>query len=58
MVQATRENFAAIGCFPDVFTKATIAADSGYHSRQTMEYIAASPSLPMRVRQLGRDNLL
>src|SRR5262249_36930272 len=42
MVKATRENFAVIGCTGDVFAQATLAADSGYHSKQTMEYIAES----------------
>jgi hypothetical protein len=42
MVQATRENFAAIGATQDVFATATLAADSGYHSKHSMEYIAGS----------------
>jgi hypothetical protein len=42
MVQATREHFTAIGCARDVFAKATLAADSGYHSKQSMEYVADS----------------
>lgn len=42
MVQATRKNFAAIGGPQDVFAQATLAADSGYHSKQSMEYIADS----------------
>jgi len=41
MVQATREHFAAIGCSQDVFAQATLAADSGYHSKQSLEAIAA-----------------
>jgi hypothetical protein len=42
MVQATRGHFEAIGCAPDVFATATLTADSGYHSKQSMEYIADS----------------
>lgn len=42
MVKATRGNFAAIGGTPDVFTQATLTADSGYHSKHSMEYIADS----------------
>src|SRR5574341_2358805 len=42
VVQATRENFKAIGCEPDVFATATLAADSGYHSKQSMKYVAES----------------
>jgi transposase len=42
MVQATREHFTAIGGAPDVFAKATLAADSGYHSKQSMQYVADS----------------
>ena len=42
MVQATQEHFTAIGCTAEVFAKATLTADSGYHSQQSMEYIAAS----------------
>lgn len=36
MVQATRETFAAIGAAPDVFAHATLTADSGYHSAQSV----------------------
>ncbi len=42
MVKATRESFEAIGRREDVFAKATLTADSGYHSKQSMEYIANS----------------
>jgi len=42
MVKATRENFEAIGATQDVFSNATVTADSGYHSKKSMEYIAAS----------------
>jgi transposase len=42
MVKATRESFEAIGRRKDVFAKATLTADSGYHSKQSMEYIANS----------------
>jgi transposase len=42
MVQAARQNFEAIGGPPDVFAQATLSADSGYHSKQSMEYIVAS----------------
>ena len=42
MVKATRENFAAIGRTEDVFAKATLTADSGYHSAKSMEYIQQS----------------
>ena len=42
MVKATRENFEAIGRTEDVFAQATLKADSGYHSKQSMEYIANS----------------
>jgi transposase len=42
MVKQTREHFAAMGAREDVFAKATLAADSGYHSKQSMEYIAGS----------------
>jgi transposase len=42
MVKATRENFEAIGTTRDVFNKATLTADSGYHSKQSMEYVAES----------------
>jgi transposase len=42
MVKATRENFEAIGCTHDVFARATLTADSGYHSKQSLEYIADS----------------
>ena len=42
LVQATRDNFEAIGCTPDVFTTATLTADSGYHSTKTVEYIEQS----------------
>jgi len=42
MVQATRKTFAAIGGPQDVFATATLSADSGYHSKQSMEYLAAS----------------
>jgi hypothetical protein len=42
MVQATRKNFEAIGVTQDVFAQATLSADSGYHSKQSMEYIAES----------------
>jgi hypothetical protein len=39
MVKATRETFAAIGEEKDVFAKATVSADSGYHSKPSMEYV-------------------
>jgi transposase len=39
MVKATREHFAAIGHERDVFANATLAADSGYHSGKSLEYI-------------------
>jgi transposase len=42
MVQATQAHFTAIGCAEEVFATATLSADSGYHSQQSMEYIAAS----------------
>jgi transposase len=42
MVEATREHFQAIGCGPAVFAKATVTADSGYHSQQSMQYVADS----------------
>ena len=42
MVQATQEHCTAMGCAEEVFAKATLTADSGYHSKQSMEYIAAS----------------
>jgi hypothetical protein len=42
MVKATRENFEAIGGTQEVFADATLTADSGYHSKQSMEYIANS----------------
>src|SRR5574341_871224 len=42
MVQATRESFQAIGCSADVFAQATLTADSGYHSKPSMEYVADS----------------
>jgi len=42
MVQATRKNFEAIGGPPDVFATAILTADSGYHSKQSMEYVVAS----------------
>jgi transposase len=40
MVKATRESFEAIGATRDVFAHATLAADSGYHSKRSMEYAA------------------
>ena len=42
MVQATREHFEAIGHTEDVFATATLSADSGYHSKGSMEYLATS----------------
>lgn len=42
MVKATRENFEAIGTKGDVFEKATLTADSGYHSKESMKYVAES----------------
>jgi transposase len=42
MVQATRKNFETIGVTQDVFAQATLSADSGYHSKHSMEYIADS----------------
>lgn len=39
MVEATRETFEAMGG-EDVFAKATLSADSGYHSKQSMEYVS------------------
>jgi transposase len=42
MVKATRANFESIGATQDVFGNATITADSGYHSKQSMEYVAQS----------------
>jgi len=40
MVDATRRTFEAIGELEDVFAKATLSADSGYHSKQSMAYVA------------------
>jgi len=37
MVEATRDNFEAIGEKKDVFEKATLLADAGYHSEKNME---------------------
>jgi len=42
MVEAVREHFAAIGWAQDVFAKATLSADSGYHSAKSMEDIEPS----------------
>jgi hypothetical protein len=42
MVQATREHFAAIGRTQDVFVRATLTADSGYHSAKSLEYLKQS----------------
>jgi transposase len=42
MVKATQEHFTAIGDAPDVFATATLTADSGYHSKPSMEYVADS----------------
>jgi transposase len=41
MVEATREVFKALGAKGDVFASATVSADSGYHSKQAMEFVAA-----------------
>lgn len=41
MVEATRENFAAIGEEKDVFEEAKLLADAGYHSEKNMEALAA-----------------
>jgi len=40
MVEAARETFAAIGEAGDIFAQATLSADSGYHSKQSMEYVS------------------
>jgi transposase len=42
MVKATRENFEAIGLSRDVFRKVRLTADSGYHSKESMAYVAES----------------
>ncbi|MGH3054816.1 MAG: transposase, partial [Gaiellaceae bacterium] len=42
MVQATQETFKAIGYAQEVFAKAVLTADSGYHSRKSLEYIEQS----------------
>jgi hypothetical protein len=42
MITATREHFTAIGGGTDVFAQATLTADSGYHSKQSLEALAAS----------------
>lgn len=42
MVAATRASFAAIGCAAEPFAKATLTADSGYHSKQSVEYVERS----------------
>jgi transposase len=42
MVEATRESFAAIGCAREPFARATLTADSGYHSKQSVEYVERS----------------
>jgi transposase len=42
MVEATRESFAAIGCGTEPLATARVTADSGYHSKQSMEYVARS----------------
>jgi transposase len=39
MVEATRQTFDAIGEEEDVFAEATVSADSGFHSKQSMEYV-------------------
>ncbi len=42
MIDATRESFEAIGETEDVFEKAAVSADSGYHSKKSMEYVATT----------------
>jgi hypothetical protein len=42
MVVATRETLSAIGCAPAVVAKARFTADSGYHSRATLQFVAQS----------------
>lgn len=40
MVKGTRENFQAIGKDKDVFQKAKLTADSGFHSEENMKMLA------------------
>ncbi|MBU4033856.1 MAG: transposase, partial [Proteobacteria bacterium] len=40
MVDATRENFQAIGKNEDVFTKAKLSADSGFHTEENMKMLS------------------
>jgi len=47
MVEATREHFEAIGCRQDVFAKATLAADSGYHSQQDIRRFPRGVRCPL-----------
>jgi hypothetical protein len=42
MVVATHETLTAIGCAPKVVRKARFTADSGYHSRPTLQFVAHS----------------
>jgi len=40
MVDATRENFQAIGKNEDVFTEAKLSADSGFHTEENMKMLS------------------
>ncbi len=38
-IEATRANFAAIGHDGDIFKSVTVAADTGYHSEENMQFL-------------------